>query len=318
MPVGRLVRTDPPDGTVDRAQPVAGDDEDARGGVGHLLGEPGVVGPPEPHPVVRVGGEGDVREKAFGASRFPTLAGAPVGNVGAVSTHIGAQPGDIAPTVLLPGDPLRARWIAETFLDDARCYSEVRGMYGFTGSWHGHPVSVQGSGMGQPSMAIYVNELFTDYDVQSIVRVGSCGAVTDRVGVRDIIIASGACTDSSMNRIAFHGIDYAPVADFGLLRGAVEAAEARDGSPFHVGLIFSSDSFYPARPELLGEMVTYGVLAVEMEASALYTLAAKHGRRALAICTVSDHIVTGEETTSQEREQTFGEMVEIALTAALG
>ena len=172
-----------------------------------------------------------------------------------MSTHIGAQPGDIAPTVLLPGDPLRARWIAETFLDDARCYSEVRGMYGFTGTWNGHPVSVQGSGMGQPSMAIYVNELFTDYDVQSIVRVGSCGAVTDRVGVRDVIIASGACTDSSMNRIAFHGIDYAPVADFGLLRGAVEAAEARDGSPFHVGLIFSSDSFYPARPELLGEMV---------------------------------------------------------------
>jgi purine-nucleoside phosphorylase len=221
-----------------------------------------------------------------------------------VSTHIGAQPDDIAPTVLLPGDPLRAKWIAETFLDDARCYSEVRGMYGFTGSWNGRPVSVQGSGMGQPSMAIYVNELFTDYDVQSIVRVGSCGAVTDRVAVRDIIIASGACTDSSMNRIAFHGIDYAPVADFGLLRGAVEAAEARDGSPFHVGLIFSSDSFYPARPELLGEMVTYGVLGVEMEASGLYTLAAKHGRRALAICTVSDHIVTGEETTSQEREQT--------------
>jgi purine-nucleoside phosphorylase len=192
-----------------------------------------------------------------------------------VSTHIGARPGDIAPTVLLPGDPLRAKWIAETFLDDARCYSEVRGMYGFTGTWNGQPVSVQGSGMGQPSM--------------------------------------------SMNRIAFHGIDYAPVADFGLLRGAVEAAEAREGgSPFHVGLIFSSDSFYPARPELLGEMVKYGVLGVEMEASALYTLAAKHGRRALAICTVSDHIVTGEETTSQEREQTFGEMVEIALTAALG
>ena len=236
----------------------------------------------------------------------------------AVSTHIGAQPGDIAPTVLLPGDPLRARWIAETFLDDARCYSEVRGMYGFTGTWRGQPVSVQGSGMGQPSMAIYVNELFTDYDVQSIVRVGSCGAVTDEVAVRDVIIASGACTDSSMNRITFHGIDYAPVADFGLLRGAVEAAEAREGgSPFHVGLIFSSDSFYPSRPELLGEMVKYGVLGVEMEASALYTLAAKHGRRALAICTVSDHIVTGEETTSQEREQTFGEMVEIALTAAL-
>lgn len=257
-----------------------------------------------------------MREGALGAHRVRLATGP---RLAAVSTHIGAQPGDIAPTVLLPGDPLRARWIAETFLDDARCYSEVRGMYGFTGTWHGQPVSVQGSGMGQPSMAIYVNELFTDYDVQSVVRVGSCGAVTEDVGIRDVIIASGACTDSSMNRIAFHGIDYAPVADFGLLRGAVEAAEAREGgSPFHVGLIFSSDSFYAARPELLGEMVKYGVLAVEMEASALYTLAAKHRRKALAICTVSDHIVTGEETTSQEREQTFGEMVEIALTAALG
>ena len=235
-----------------------------------------------------------------------------------MSTHIAAAPGDIAPTVLLPGDPLRAKWIAENFLENARCYSEVRGMYGFTGTWNGQPVSVQGSGMGQPSMSIYVNELFKEYDVASIVRVGSCGAVTDDVGVRDLIIASGACTDSSMNRITFHGIDYAPVADFGLLRGAVEAAEAReDGSPFHVGLIFSSDSFYPSRPELLGKMVKYGVLGVEMEASALYTLAARHGRRALAICTVSDHIVTGEETTSLEREQTFGEMIEIALTAAL-
>jgi purine-nucleoside phosphorylase len=235
-----------------------------------------------------------------------------------VSTHIGAQRGDIAPVVLLPGDPLRARWIAETFLDDARCYSEVRGMYGYTGTWQGQPVSVQGSGMGQPSMAIYVNELFTDYDVQSIIRVGSCGGLTERVGIRDLVIASGACTDSSMNRIAFHGLDFAPVADFGLLRAAVEAAEARqEGAPFHVGLIYSSDSFYAARPELVAPMVAHGALAVEMEASALYTLAARHGRRALAICTVSDHIVTGEETTSAEREQTFGEMVEIALTAGL-
>ena len=234
-----------------------------------------------------------------------------------MSTHIGADPGQIAPTVLLPGDPLRAKWIAETFLEDARCYSEVRGMYGFTGTWRGQPVSVQGSGMGQPSMAIYVNELFRDYDVQSIVRVGSCGAVTDEVGIRDVIIASGACTDSGINKITFHGIDYAPVADFGLLRGAVEAAEAREGgSPFHVGLIFSSDSFYPARPELMTRMVEHGVLAIEMEASALYTIAAGHGRRALAICTVSDHVVTGEETSAEERERTFADMVDIALTAA--
>jgi purine-nucleoside phosphorylase len=233
-----------------------------------------------------------------------------------MSTHLGARPGEIAPVVLLPGDPLRAKWIAETFLDDARCYTEVRGMLGFTGTWQGRPVSVQGSGMGQPSMAIYVNELLTDYDVQSVVRVGSCGALTDGLAVRDVVIASGACTDSSMNRIAFEGLDYAPVADFGLLRRAVEAAEAR-GTEVHVGLLFSSDSFYPARPELAARMTGYGVLAVEMEASALYTLAAKHGRRALAICTVSDHVLTGEETTAAEREQTFGEMVEIALAAAL-
>jgi purine-nucleoside phosphorylase len=232
-----------------------------------------------------------------------------------MSTHIGAAPGEIAPHVLMPGDPLRAKWIAETFLDDAKCYSEVRGMLGYTGTWRGERVSVQGSGMGQPSLAIYVNELFTDYDVHSVIRVGSCGALTENLKLRDIVIASGACTDSSMNRIRFEGLDYAPVADFGLLRAAAEAAADRDD--VHVGLIFSGDSFYSARPELLGRMVEYGVLAVEMEASALYTLAAKHGRRALAICTVCDHIVTGEEMTSQEREQTFGTMVDIALAATL-
>ena len=230
-----------------------------------------------------------------------------------MSTHIGAGAGAIAPFVLLPGDPLRARWIAETFLDDAVCYSEVRGMLGYTGTWRGHPVSVQGSGMGQPSMAIYVNELFRDYDVQTIVRVGSCGALSERLAVRDLVIASGACTDSSMNRITFEGLDYAPVADFALLRDAAAAAPEA-----HVGLIMSSDSFYPTRPELTARMVEHGVLAVEMEASALYPLAARFGRRALAICTVSDHIVTGEETTAQEREQTFGEMVGIALRAGLG
>ena len=197
-----------------------------------------------------------------------------------MSTHIGARPGDIAPLVLLPGDPLRARWIAETFLDDARCYSEVRGMYGFTGTWRGQRVSVQGSGMGQPSAAIYVNELFSEYDVQSVIRVGSCGALTEKLAVRDLVIASGACTDSSMNHLRFEGLDYAPVADFGLMRAAYDAAQARDdASGVHVGLIMSSDSFYSPRPELTARMVEYGVLAVEMEASALYTLAAKFGRQ---------------------------------------
>lgn len=236
-----------------------------------------------------------------------------------MSTHIAARPGDVAPTVLMPGDPLRARWIAETFLDDAACYSQVRGMLGFTGTWHGRPVSVQGSGMGQPSLAIYAHELFDSYDVQSIVRVGSCGALSEKLAVRDIVLASGACTDSSMNRIRFEGLDYAPVADFALLRAAYDASATRAGdADVHVGLILSSDSFYSPRPELTARMVEHGVLAVEMEASALYTLAARFDRRALTICTVSDHVVTGEETSAAEREQTFGAMVEIALHAALG
>ncbi len=235
-----------------------------------------------------------------------------------MSTHIGAEPGQIAPHVLMPGDPLRAKWIAETFLEDVECYSQVRGMYGFTGTYQGNRVSVQGSGMGLPSVSIYVNELLSDYEVRSIVRVGSCGALTEKLALRDLVIASGACTDSSMNRIRFEGLDYAPVADFGLLRRAYDAAMARGlESRTHVGLLFSGDSFYSPRPELTARMVDYGVLAVEMEASALYTLAAQHGRKALAICTVSDHLVTGEETTSLEREQTFGAMIEIALTAGL-
>jgi purine-nucleoside phosphorylase len=233
-----------------------------------------------------------------------------------VSTHIGAPAGAIAPLVLMPGDPLRAKWIAETFLEDAQCYSEVRGMLGYTGTWRGYRVSVQGSGMGQPSLAIYATELFREYDVQSVIRVGSAGALSERLKVRDIVIASGACTDSGMNRVRFEGLDYAPVADFSLLRAAVASSENADLTVgVHVGLIFSGDSFYPARPELMKRMVEHGVLAVEMEASALYTIAAGHGRRALAVCTVSDHIVTGEETTAEERERTFGDMVTIALEA---
>ena len=234
-----------------------------------------------------------------------------------MSTHIAAAPGQIAPVVLFPGDPLRARWIAETFLDDAELYTETRGMLGYTGTWEGQRISVQGSGMGQPSMAIYANELFESYDVQSIVRVGSCGALTERVKVRDIIIANGACTDSGINRVRFHGLDYAPVADFGLLRAAVEASEAEPlESTVHVGQLFSSDQFYSTRPELMEPFVQHGVLGVEMEAAGLYTLAAYYGRRALAICTASDHIVTGEATSAQEREQTFGDMIRIALRAA--
>jgi purine-nucleoside phosphorylase len=216
----------------------------------------------------------------------------------------------------MPGDPLRARWIAKTFLEDAVCYNKVRGMLGYTGTWRGERVSVQGSGMGLPSLSIYANELLREYDVRTIVRVGSCGALAEDLNLRDLVIASGACTDSSMNRIRFEGLDYAPVADFGLLRAAHDAALAHDhDGQIRVGLIFSTDSFYNPRPELVSRMVDYGVLAVEMEASALYTLAAQHRARALAICTVSDHIVTGEQTSADEREQRFGSMVEIALEA---
>jgi purine-nucleoside phosphorylase len=234
-----------------------------------------------------------------------------------MSTHIAAAPGEIAPVVLFPGDPLRAKWIAENFLEGARLYSEVRGMLGFTGTWNGHRVSVQGSGMGQPSMSIYANELFDSYDVQTVVRVGSCGGLTEKVAMRDIIIANGACTDSGINRTRFHGLDYAPVADFSLLRAAVEASEALSlANKVHVGLLYSSDQFYTTRPELTEPLVAHGALGVEMETSALYTLAAYRQRRALSICTVSDHLVTHEETTAQEREQTFGDMIEIALRAA--
>lgn len=229
-----------------------------------------------------------------------------------MSIHIGAEPGQIAPYVLIPGDPLRAKWIAENFLEGAKLYSDVRGMLGYTGTYQGIEISAQGSGMGLPSFSIYCTELFKDYDVQSVIRVGSCGALQEDIKVRDVILAQGACTDSAMNRLRFEGIDFAPIADFELLRSAYDVGEAA-GKPMHVGNIFSSDSFYNDRAELVSRAAEYGVLAVEMEAAALYTLAAKYDRKGLAICTVSDHIITGEETTSQERQESFGDMVEMAL-----
>lgn len=233
-----------------------------------------------------------------------------------MSTHIGASPGQVAPRILLPGDPLRAAWIAETFLDDARQYSSVRAMSGFTGTYRGEPVSVQGTGMGMPSASIYLSELILDYDVRQLVRVGSCGALSEDLAIRDVVLGISASTDSSMNKIRFEGLDYAACADFQLLRAAYDAAE-RAGLSAVVTRIFSADSFYSDRPELLSRMVEYGVQAVEMEANALYTLAAKHGRQALAVCTVSDHIVTGEQTSASEREQTFADMVTLALDAML-
>ncbi|MFJ1541678.1 purine-nucleoside phosphorylase [Micromonospora chalcea] len=230
-----------------------------------------------------------------------------------MSTHIGAEPGEIAERVLMPGDPLRAKWIAETYLEGARCYTTVRGMLGFTGRWNGVDVSVQGSGMGMPSASIYAHELVNEYGVKSLIRVGSCGALTEDLQLRDVVAAIGSSTDSNMNRMRFDGlIDYAPVADFGLLRTSVEVAERR-GIAMRVGPILAADAFYTDRPDLYDRLADYGVLAVEMESAALYTIAARFKARALTILTVSDHIKTGEKTTSQEREQTFGQMVEIAL-----
>jgi purine-nucleoside phosphorylase len=234
-----------------------------------------------------------------------------------MSTHIGAQPGEIAPIVLMPGDPLRAKWIAETFLDNAKCYSTVRNMFGFTGAYQGHAVSVQGTGMGMPSASIYYHELLADYDAKTLIRVGSCGAISDDLRLRDVVAASASCTDSAMNRLRFDGlIDFAPVADFGLLRAAVDAAKAR-GVQMRVGSVMAADAFYTDRPDLFDKLALYGVLAVEMESAALYTIAARFRARALTVLTVSDHIKTGEHTSSSEREQTFSQMVEIALDAAV-
>ena len=239
-----------------------------------------------------------------------------------MSIHIGAEPGQIAERVLFPGDPLRARWIAQQFLTEATCYTEVRGMLGYTGTYRGERVSVQGSGMGIPSASIYATELFTEYGVQSLVRVGTCGGLADTVSIRDVVLATAASTDNGNNRLRFGaGWDYAPTADWKLLRAAADAAGARTGggsaSSLHVGSVVSTDDFYAAQPDVLTKLAGVGVLAVEMEASALYTLAAVHQRRALAVLTVSDHVVTGESTPAAERETTFAAMVEIALEAAL-
>ncbi|MEU4194792.1 purine-nucleoside phosphorylase [Kribbella sp. NPDC026611] len=233
-----------------------------------------------------------------------------------MSIHIAAEKGQIAPRVLFPGDPLRAKWIAETYLDDVICYTEIRNMFGFTGTYKGERISVQGSGMGQPSASIYAHELFAEYDVQTLIRVGTCGALVESVRVRDVIVAMSASTDSQMNQLRFHGIHYAPTADYQLLRASVDAAEAA-GLNVHVGQVFSGDLFYNDRADLVARTAEYGVLGIEMEAAALYTLAAKFGRRALGIMTVSDHLITKEETSAEERQTTFSEMITIALDAAI-
>ena len=232
-----------------------------------------------------------------------------------MTIHIGAKPGEIAETVLMPGDPYRAKWAAETFLDDVRLVNEVRGMLGFSGTWRGNRVTIQGSGMGMPSLSIYANELIRDYGAKTLIRIGSCGAMQEKVQIRDIILAMTATTLSTPSRGIFREVNFAPCADWSLLRAAVAATEAR-GTPLHVGGIYSSDVFYDERPDLNEQMTRHGILGVEMEAAELYILAARHGVRALAVLTVSDHLLTHEALSAEDREQSFGDMVEIALEAA--
>ncbi|CUH83069.1 purine-nucleoside phosphorylase [Thalassovita mediterranea] len=232
-----------------------------------------------------------------------------------MTVHIGAKPGEIAETVLMPGDPYRARWAAETFLDDAVLVNEVRGMLGFTGTYKGNRVTIQGSGMGMPSFSIYANELIRNYGAKTLIRIGSCGGMQDKVKVRDVIIAMTASTLNSPSSGMFKELNFAPCADWSLLKAAVEAAEAKEVGT-HVGGIYSSDVFYSERPDLDKEMTRHGILGVEMEAAELYNLAARYGVRGLAVLTVSDHLLTGEALPSEDREKTFGDMVEIALEAA--
>ncbi len=232
-----------------------------------------------------------------------------------MTVHIGAKPGEIAETVLMPGDPYRAKWAAETFLDGAELVNQVRGMLGFTGTWRGHRVTIQGSGMGMPSMSIYANELIRDYGAQTLIRIGSCGGMQDRVAIRDVVLAMTASSLSTPSRGLFRELNFAPCADYGLLSAAAGAA-ADLGVTAHVGGIYSSDVFYDERPDLNEQMERHGILGVEMEAAELYILAARYGRRALAVLTVSDHLKTGEALPAADRERSFGDMVEIALRAA--
>lgn len=235
-----------------------------------------------------------------------------------MTPHNSAQPGDYAEAVLLPGDPLRARWIAETFFEDAREVNAVRNCLGFTGRWKGRPVSVQATGMGQPSTAIYVHELINVYGVKTLVRVGTCGGLNTKVKVRDVVIGVAASTDSTIVKSAFGAYSFAPAADFALLRAAADAAQAL-GKTVHVGGILSSDIFYhPSGLDAYKTLIDHGVLGVEMEAATLYTLAARFGARALAICTMTDCLITGAEIDAEARQSSLKDMVEIALDVAVG
>lgn len=232
-----------------------------------------------------------------------------------MTIHIGAEKGQIAETVLMPGDPYRAKWAAQTFLEGAELVNETRGMLGYTGTWNGHRVTIQGSGMGMPSLSIYANELIRDYGAKTLIRIGSCGAMQHRVKVRDIILAMTASTLSTPSSGIFKELNFAPCCDFGLLSAAAEAAKSVDAAT-HIGGVYSSDVFYDERPDLTEQMTRHGILGVEMEAAELYNLALRHGVRALAVLTVSDHLLTHDALPSAERERSFGDMVDIALKAA--
>lgn len=233
-----------------------------------------------------------------------------------MTPHIEAEKGDYAETVLLPGDPLRAKWIAETFLDHPRRVNGVRGCFGFTGTYGGKPVSVQATGMGQPSLAIYVHELLNTYGVQNLIRVGTCGGLSESVAIRDIVLASTASTDSAIARDVFGPFSFAPPADYRLLRRAADLAAESDLN-WHVGGIVSTDVFYnPQGLDGYAALRAHGVLAVEMEAAALYTLAARSGTRALAICAMTDSLVTGAQIGADERQSSLTEMVRLALDVA--
>lgn len=232
-----------------------------------------------------------------------------------MSLHIGAAPGEIAPTVLLPGDPLRAKWAAETFLEDPRQVNALRGMLGFTGTWQGHPVTIHGSGMGMASLSIYATELIRDHGVTRLIRIGSCGAMQPHVRLRDVVLAQTASAVSTPSATILRELRFAPCADWTLLRAAARAAEAR-AVPHHVGGIYSSDTFYDEREDLTAQLTRHATLAVEMEAAELYTLAARHGAQALAVLTVSDHLQTGAALDASARERGFSDMVHIALDAA--
>ena len=233
-----------------------------------------------------------------------------------MSIHIAARAGEIADAILLPGDPLRAKFIAENYLKDAFQYTAVRGILGYTGTYNGKKVSVQGTGMGIPSISIYVNELFKDYGVKRAIRIGTAGAIQEKLKVKDVVIAMTACTDSGANKIRFGGRDFAPAATFSLVKKAVEAAEER-GWHAIVGTVVSSDMFYTEDPDEWKLWARFGALALEMETSELYTLAAKYGRECLSLLTISDHVITGEATTAEERQLTFTRMMEVALETAV-